>query len=446
MRKVRTHMEAHIERPSRARSLKFMGRNSAGRLVFFLPEGPSWIGLPAQAATLLSLCDGTRDVSELSAGFRFKGPEEEKRALVRRLVGSFDDLGFLSGPGMPGEPRLELAPLEMAVLYVTRWCNLACSYCYFNAGRAMEGELSTEQWLDVVDRLHEMGTQRIVLLGGEPLGREDIFAIGARGLEHGMCVDLATNGTLITDRMAEKAASSFTLVQVSLDGFKEQHEAGTGVPGSFDRTVEGIRTLLGHGNQLGVAFVATEDNIDVLDDFIRFIVELGVQKIHFPFMKRIGRAKCNAVRELSGMKLVCKLRDIWSVWHDSITMADYSAFFKPGRRQRRIRCSAGNGMVEIAPNGDVYSCCMFFGVERPAGNLTEAPLSEIYAGMQDLQWLLDSSVLNRAPCTGCDFKLLCGGGCPGEDAAETVEQCKHYELYHSLVMEAGHDYGTSIPE
>lgn len=444
--KVRGIMEQHIERPCRAPTLKFLGRNSLDRMVFFLPEGPSWISLPPQAAALLSLCDGARDVTELSEVFGFSGPKEEKDALIVRLIRSFDDLGFLKGPRMPEEPHLELAPLEMAVLYVTRWCNLACNYCYFDAGRAMEGELSTDQWLNVVDQLHEMGTERIVLLGGEPLGRDDIFAIGSRGLKHGMCVDLATNGTLVTQRMAEEAAASFTLVQVSLDGFREQHEAGTRIPGSFDRTVEGIRTLVRHGNQVGAAFVATEENIHGLDDYLRFIVDLGVRRVHFPFMKRIGRAKCNPIHELSGMELVCKLRDIWHTWHDSITMADYSAFFKPGWRQRRLRCSAGNGMVEIAPNGDVYSCCMFFGDETPAGNVASKPISEIYTGMQDYQELLDSSALNRIPCKDCDFKLLCGGGCPGEEAADTVASCKHFDLYHRLVLEAGHEQIESIPE
>ena len=284
-----------------------------------------------------------------------------------------------------------------------------------------------------------METKRIILLGGEPLAREDIFEIGSRGRQYGMCVDLATNGTLVTDQIAQKAAASFSLVQVSLDGFREQHEAGTGIPGSFDRTVEGIRTLIKYGNEVCVAFVATQDNIQILDHFMRFIVDLGVRKVHFPFMKRIGQAKCNPIHELSDMVLISRLREIWYAWHDYIAMVDFSAFFKSGWRQKRLRCTAGNGMVEIVPNGDVYSCCMFFEDNEPAGNVTKASLAEIYAVFQDLQTLVDSSVLNRAPCKDCDFKFLCGGGCPGEEPVDTCQRCKHFELYRQLVLEASHE-------
>ena len=130
--------------PCRVPTLKFLGRNSQGLMVFFLPEGPSWIGLPPQVATLLSLCDGKHDLVELSEFFSFKGLAEEKEAVVSRLIRSFEDLGFLKGPQVLKQDCLKLAPLEMAVLYMTKWCNLACNYCYFNAGRPMEKELLTE--------------------------------------------------------------------------------------------------------------------------------------------------------------------------------------------------------------------------------------------------------------------------------------------------------------
>ena len=87
---------------------------------------------------------------------------------------------------------------------LTKMCNLKCPHCYMEAGRKAENELTTDECLALIDELKALGTEMLILTGGEPLMRKDIFDIASYATSQGIWVVMGTNGVLLTDRVAEK--------------------------------------------------------------------------------------------------------------------------------------------------------------------------------------------------------------------------------------------------
>ncbi len=121
----------------------------------------------------------------------------------------------------PGSTR---APV--VIWNVLRRCNLTCKHCYStSADIDFKGELDTAEALDVIDQLHAAGVKVLVLSGGEPLMRPDIFQLAERARQYGFYVALSTNGTLINESNIEQiAAAEFDYVGISIDGLPEIHD------------------------------------------------------------------------------------------------------------------------------------------------------------------------------------------------------------------------------
>src|SRR5574337_1614306 len=107
-----------------------------------------------------------------------------------------------------------------------RRCNLTCRHCYaLSADHDYEGELSTAEVFRVMDDLNAAGVSVLILSGGEPLLRRDLFDIAARARAMGFYVGLSSNGTLIDAAMAERIAQArFDYVGISLDGIGAVHD------------------------------------------------------------------------------------------------------------------------------------------------------------------------------------------------------------------------------
>ncbi|HSH30865.1 MAG TPA: radical SAM protein, partial [Thiohalobacter sp.] len=124
-----------------------------------------------------------------------------------------------------------------------RRCNLACKHCYsISADTDFPGELDTRQVYAVMDDLHGYGVPVLILSGGEPLLRPDIFDISRRAKAMGFYVGLSTNGTLIDEKMIEPIrAVGYDYVGISLDGIGETHDYFRRKQGAFTEALRGIR-------------------------------------------------------------------------------------------------------------------------------------------------------------------------------------------------------------
>ncbi|MCU0835803.1 MAG: heme d1 biosynthesis radical SAM protein NirJ [Chromatiaceae bacterium] len=194
-------------------------------------------------------------------------------------------------------PRREATPPSGPVVIwnLVRRCNLTCKHCYAtSADKDFPGELGTEQVFAVMDDLYAYGVRVLILSGGEPLMRPDLFTIARRAKTMGFYVGLSTNGTLI-DRtsLGEIAETQFDYVGISLDGLRETHDRFRRRAGAFDEALNGIRLCRDAGLKVGLRFTLTQDNAAELPDLLRLMDEEGIDKFYLSHLNYAGRGYKN---------------------------------------------------------------------------------------------------------------------------------------------------------
>ena len=144
----------------------------------------------------------------------------------------------------------------------TRRCNLRCVHCYSQSeNKAYGGELSTDEGLALLEDLARFGAPVVLFSGGEPLMRHDLLALVEAAVALGMRAVISTNGTLITESQAARLrGANLSYVGVSLDGLREVNDEFRGMPGAFDRALEGIRNCRQAGIKVGLRFTITRRN------------------------------------------------------------------------------------------------------------------------------------------------------------------------------------------
>ena len=169
-------------------------------------------------------------------------------------------------------------PLDVSI-EVTRRCPLACAHCYNNlpmADReARSGELRTEEHCRLLDELADAGCLWLLFTGGEIFARADFLDIYIYAKRKGFLITLFTNGTLVTRRIADTLAEWRPFaIEITLYGrTRETYERLTGVPGSYDRCLEGIRLLRERGLPLSLKTVAVSVNRHEIGDMKAFAEE-----------------------------------------------------------------------------------------------------------------------------------------------------------------------------
>ena len=196
---------------------------------------------------------------------------------------------------LPAAPRRRVPPGPVVIWNLIRRCNLACKHCYTTSADVdFPGELSTAEVFTVMEDLKAFGVPVLILSGGEPLLRRDIFDIARRAKAMGFYVGLSSNGTLITrDNIEAIADSGFDYVGVSLDGLRETHDAFRRGVGSFDAALAGARLCRERGVKVGLRFTLTRDNHADFPAMLELMEEEGVDKFYLSHLNYGGRGNRN---------------------------------------------------------------------------------------------------------------------------------------------------------
>lgn len=196
---------------------------------------------------------------------------------------------------LPVAARRRTFPGPVVIWNLIRRCNLTCKHCYTtSADIDFPGELSTREVLTVMDDLKAFGVPVLILSGGEPLLRHDIFDISLRAKGMGFYVGLSSNGTLITpDNIEAIAAIGYDYVGVSLDGLKDTHDAFRRSPGSFDASLRGVRLCRERGIKVGLRFTLTQDNYHDFPAMLELMEAEGVDKFYLSHLNYGGRGNRN---------------------------------------------------------------------------------------------------------------------------------------------------------
>jgi len=196
----------------------------------------------------------------------------------------------------PAGPRRN-PPGPVVIWNLIRRCNLNCKHCYsLSADTDFPGELSTGQVFDVMDDLKAFRVPVLILSGGEPLLRPDIFEISQRAKDMGFYVGLSTNGTLITDdNIDDIGAIGYDYVGISLDGIDKTHDLFRRQEGAFDKSLEGARMCGARGMKVGLRFTMTMDNADELPKLLDLLDDEDIDKFYLSHLNYAGRGNTNRI-------------------------------------------------------------------------------------------------------------------------------------------------------
>ncbi|MBW2175281.1 MAG: radical SAM protein, partial [Deltaproteobacteria bacterium] len=179
--------------------------------------------------------------------------------------------------GKDGESNLRLVAWE-----VTRNCNLSCIHCRASATMGPYlNELDTDASLTLLDQIREVGKPVVILTGGEPLLRADIFQIARYGTQKGLRMVMAPNGTLITEAIAREMDGST----------KESHDKFRQVEGAFEGALRGIERAREAGVEFQINTTITQQNLDEIPRIQELAVKLGAVAHHIFLLVPTGRGK-----------------------------------------------------------------------------------------------------------------------------------------------------------
>jgi len=192
-----------------------------------------------------------------------------------------------------GEKRNPSGPV--VIWNLIRRCNLTCKHCYsISADTDFPNELDTQQVFTVMDDLKQFGVPVLILSGGEPLLRPDIFEIAQRSKEMGFYTALSTNGTLINDTNINKIADmNFDYLGISIDGIAETHDKFRRKQGAFDASIKALRLCHDKSIKVGLRFTMTQDNAEQLPQLLKLMDDENIDKFYFSHLNYAGRGNKN---------------------------------------------------------------------------------------------------------------------------------------------------------
>ena len=334
-----------------------------------------------------------------------------------------------------------IGPLQEARAPVVIWnlirrCNLTCRHCYsISADRDFPGELSTAEVFAVMDDLKAFGVPVLILSGGEPLLRPDIFEVSRRAKALGFYVGLSTNGTPIDEHnIGAVAAVGYDYVGISIDGMRETHDHFRRRQGAFDASLRGVRLCREHGIKVGLRFTLTQDNAVELPELLALMTREQVDKFYLSHLNYAGRGKRNrksdavhrTTREAMDLLFEAAWRDADGGTDreyvtgnndaDGVYLLHWTARRFPQRvahlRARLARWggnSSGVNIANIDNLGVVHPDTFWW--HYPLGNVRERPFSEIWREPRDalMTGLRQRPRPVKGRCGACGYLDVCGG-------------------------------------
>ena len=297
---------------------------------------------------------------------------------------------------------------------LTKMCNLRCPHCYMEAGRKAENELTTEECLGLIDEMKTLGTEMLILTGGEPLLRKDIYDIAQYASSQGIWVVMGTNGVLVTDKVVEKMIECGVQgVAISIDSLEPaKHNHFRGGPNAWEHSVRALDICRANGLQVLVQTTVMEMNYAEIPQMLAFAREKGAWSFNLYFLVQTGRGQ--QMNDLSSERTETMLSNLVD-WQDQyrpmLVRSKCAPQFKQIAYERGLGglesggCMAGTQYCRITPQGDVTPCPYMTLV---AGNVRDQSFGEIWRTSSVLQELRDLKQL-KGRCGRCEFNELCGG-------------------------------------
>lgn len=196
----------------------------------------------------------------------------------------------------PVRGRASNGPVKPVVIWnLTRRCNLRCRHCYtVSADVDFPGELTHEQAMETLEDLGRFKIPALILSGGEPLDRRDLFEIATRARKFVRMLALSTNGTKLKgDALDRVAEIGFDYVGISIDGIGTTNDWFRGVEGAYEAALRGVRECRARNIKVGLRFTLTEGNHKHLPDLLKLCDDEDVDKFYLSHLVYAGRGDKN---------------------------------------------------------------------------------------------------------------------------------------------------------
>jgi len=327
-------------------------------------------------------------------------------------------------------------PGPVVIWNLIRRCNLTCKHCYsISADKDFPGELSMAEIYGVMDDLKRFRVPVLILSGGEPLLRPDIFDIAQRAKGMGFYVGLSSNGTLIDETNIRRIAETdFDYVGISLDGIRETHDKFRRMKGAFEKSLHGIRLCRDLGLKVGVRFTMTQDNAHDLPGLLGLVEDEGIDRFYFSHLNYAGRGNKNrkddAHHQMTRQAMDLLFDTCWEYQgrglNKEFTTGNNDAdgvYFLHWATQRfpqqaaHIRAklaqwggnSSGVNVANIDNLGNVHPDTMWW--HYTLGNVRERPFSDIWQDVSDpiMAGLKAKPRKVGGRCAACIHFDICGG-------------------------------------
>jgi len=318
--------------------------------------------------------------------------------------------------------------LRLLAWETTRRCNLSCLHCRAVAeDHAYPDELTTKEGEALLKDLSTLGQPVIILTGGEPLLRPDIFHLARFGTDLGLRMVMAVNGTLLTEDLAHRLIEAgIKRLSISIDGPNaESHDAFRGQAGAFAGALAGIEAAKKADLDFQINTTVTRSNLPQLEEIAKLAVSLGAVGLHIFLLVPTGRG-----RALSGEIITAaEYEDVlnWFAEQKGKLPLELKATCAPHyyrvirqkakEKGERIEfkthdldavtkgCLGGQGFAFVSHVGQVQPCGY---LELSAGNVKEKPFSRIWRESELFRRLRDANLL-KGKCGICEYRRVCGG-------------------------------------
>jgi heme b synthase len=319
-------------------------------------------------------------------------------------------------------------PLRMIAWEVTQACNLDCVHCRAAAvNEPPPGELSTKEALSFLDEVASFSSPVIILSGGEPLMRKDVFEIAAYGKKIGLKMVMAPNGTLLNDEVVAKLNEvGIDRISISIDGStSEKHDSFRRVRGAFEGALRGIEALKRGGISFQINTTVTRFNLQDLPNILRLTQKLGAAAWHVFLLVPTGRARDMKSEEISPEEYERTLNWLYDVQkNEGIFVKPTCAphyyriarerakkegekvsFSQRGYEAMTRGCLGGISFCFISHMGEVYPCGY---LDLKAGDIRKEGIKKVWEESALFRNLRDFSRL-KGKCGVCEFVKICGG-------------------------------------
>jgi len=319
---------------------------------------------------------------------------------------------------------------------LVRRCNLTCRHCYsISADKDFPNELSTDDVFTTMDDLKKFRVPVLILSGGEPLLRPDIFDISRRAKEMGFYVGLSTNGTMIDENNIQQIADiGYDYVGISIDGLRETHDYFRRKQGAFDESMHGIRLCREAGIRVGMRFTITTDTAHELPALLQLMEDEDINKFYLSHLNYAGRGNKNRKEDVHH-KMTREAMDLLfdTCWADiqagrerefvtgnndadGVYLLFWVARHFPekfeamrARLQQWGGNSSGVNISNIDNLGNVHPDTFWWNYDL--GNVKQRPFSEIWQDTSDplMAGLKSTPRPLKGRCAKCNYFSICGG-------------------------------------